>query len=169
MLGKKGVSEVIASVLLIALVMVLSAIIWMVVQNLINPNLEQTSSCFGIFDKVKVGNTYTCYDSSSDELRLSLEVGEVDINAILISITGESATKTLRINDTASAIDGVTNYSSGTSVQIPGRNSGLTYLIDINTIGVGTPSIVKIAPFVGKELCSVSDSITSIPSCSSLT
>ena len=59
---RKGLSTVVATVIMIALVMSAIAIVWGVVTNLVEEQLEGADSCISVFDKVEINGRYTCYD-----------------------------------------------------------------------------------------------------------
>ena len=77
---KRGMSAVIATVILIVLVLTLISIVWAVVNNLVSQQIDETESCFGIFDKIEIQNRYTYYDSSTNELEFSVAVKDVKID-----------------------------------------------------------------------------------------
>ena len=51
-LNKKGISTVIATVLMIAIVIVIVGIVWISISGLIGQQIESSESCFGNFGKV---------------------------------------------------------------------------------------------------------------------
>ena len=87
MRSKKGVSAVVATVIIVALTVTAGAIIWGIVSNLVGEQLDEGEACFGVFDQVKLNNDYTCYDETTDRLQFSLTVGDIDINGVLVSVS----------------------------------------------------------------------------------
>lgn len=164
---KRAISTIIASLLLVALTIVGIAIVGVIIKNVINEQKETTESCFGIFEDVTLNGIYTCYNNSSEDLLFSIKVGDVDIQKIVVTISGEGITKSLGINTTASTITGVANYPSGlTSITLPNKNSGKTYIYDLSVAGfTARPYMIEIAPVVEGTQCDVSDSMTSINNC----
>ena len=65
MKNKKGISAVVGSVLMVVLVMVLTAMIWVSVKNVVEEELEGVQSCLGNYDKITLNNRYTCYNSKN--------------------------------------------------------------------------------------------------------
>jgi len=165
---KKGLSELIATVILIALVITATAIVWSVIDNMIENKLERSKACseVGFSEKVSINEDYTCYNSTSgnESVQFSLNIWDVEIEGILVSITSAGASKSYTITNTPQTISGLYTYPDrGTSVVLPGKNSGLTY------IATGFPSKVdsiKIAPIIGNNQCDLSDEINQIEDCS---
>ncbi|MBU2104533.1 MAG: hypothetical protein KKF67_02035 [Nanoarchaeota archaeon] len=165
--NKAGISTIIATVILIGLVIVAIGIIWVSIRGVIIKQIESTELCFGNYDKVNLNSLYTCYDVSSDSMRISLSIGDIEVNKVLISISGTGTTKNFGISNNASLIGGVTNYPSGTaSIQLPGKNSGLTYVYDLSTGGfIGKPDKIEITPVIEDQQCEISDSLLAIENC----
>ena len=78
--NNKGLSGVVAAVIMIALVMMITTIIWVVINNLIKEKISTSESCFGNFGKVTLGREYTCYDFSSDEVRFFINIGDINVD-----------------------------------------------------------------------------------------
>ncbi len=163
---RKGVSGVITMVLLILLVVAVVGIVWVVVTNLIGEEIEQTESCFGIFDKVKLGTGYTCYNSSSGDFQFSINVGDIEIDEVLVSISSEGTTSGFNLVDNE-LIANLRNYPSDTAIIIfPGKNSGRTYVFNMSGAGFsGSPDSIEIAPIVGRKQCGVTDSLSEFDDC----
>ncbi len=164
---KKGLSGVIAAVILIALVMVTTAIIWTVVNNLITEKLEGAESCFDIFEKVTINNRYTCYNYSSNQLQFSINIGDIKIDEVLVAVSGKGTTTSFKLSNEVLNIPDLTNYPSGSiGVRLPGKNSGLTYFFDMSGSGFSEkPDLIKIIPIIGQKQCEASDSLSEIDNC----
>jgi len=163
---KRGLSIVVTTVVLIALVLIAIAIVWVVVKNLITEKLEETESCFGNFDKVTINGYYTCYDSDSKEFQFAIDVGDIEIDAVLVLISNEGESKSFEIND--SLDDGNLKPYGGAytdSVSVPGKNAGKTYATDYFK---SEPDLIKISPIIGGTQCEISDSLYDIDECLSL-
>ena len=169
--GKKGISGVITAVLMVALVMAATVIVWVVVKNLVSEKIEGTESCFMTFGQVKINNRYTCYDSSSKEFHFSISVGDIDIDELLIGISGEGTTKSFTITNEEQTITGLTNYPDGSpEIKLPAKNAGLTYIYNMTEGGFSTgPDSIEIAPIISGKQCDVSDSLSDIDNCLLLT
>ncbi len=166
---KRGLSGVITVVILIALVFALVSIVWVVVNNLIQSELEDVESCFGVFGEVTINSRYTCYDSISNEFQFSINLKDIEVGNILISISGDGAVKSFTITNEDQQIANLANYKStgfGTDqIKLPGKNAGLTYVTDAFS---NAPDSIEIAPIINGKQCDVSDSLSEIDNCLSL-
>ncbi|MBL7059347.1 hypothetical protein ISS08_02755, partial [Candidatus Pacearchaeota archaeon] len=61
MINKKGMSVIVGSMILILLVIVTGLVVWNIVSNLIDEELGDVESCFGVFEQVTLNERYTCY------------------------------------------------------------------------------------------------------------
>jgi len=162
---KKGVSGVITVVLLISLVLATVAIVWATMQNLVGERLEKATSCSGIFEKISLNKGYTCYNDSSKEMLVSIKVEDVEINKIMISISGGGDSKTIEIPDSS-------NYTKPyrgdypQEIYLPGKNAGKTYVLNLTGLDFSEkPTSVIIYPVVKGKKCPASDTILPIADC----
>ena len=166
---KKGLSGVVTSVILIALVMVATAIVWVFVRNLVEEKLEDSGNCMDIFGKVSLNNRYTCYNSSSSDTQFSISIGDINVDEVLISISEDGTTKSFKISNEEKEIVNLANYKStgfGTDqIKLPGKNAGLTY---VTNAFLNQPDLIEIAPIINGKQCGVSDSLSEIDNCLSL-
>jgi len=159
-MNNKGISGVVAAVIMIALVMAVGVIVWVVVRNVIQGQLGSVESCFGIYDKVTLNSLYTCYDADNDEFLFSINVGDVEVDKVLVAISSEGSTNSYELSKTDN--DDLDSYpDSGESVIVPGKNSGRTYVLDINT----KPDYIEIAPVVDGQQCDATASLSEIDYC----
>ncbi|MEX0921120.1 MAG: hypothetical protein WDZ62_02555 [Candidatus Pacearchaeota archaeon] len=164
----KGLSVVIGTVLLIALTLFIVAIVWGIINNIVQSETEGASACFGSFEEVKLNQRFTCYNSSGKELHFSINVKEVDLDGILVAISIEGSSINFELEEESSSIENLRMYSGG-EVSAPGKNSGLTYIFDLGSAGFEeSPDTIRIAPKIDGIQCEVSDTITEFESCSSL-
>jgi hypothetical protein len=174
MKNSKGISGVVAMVIMIALVMAAIVIVWVVVNNLIRGETGGAEACFAIFDKVNINDRYTCYEDNTapenDYLRFSISIGDLDVNEVLVAVSGEGSTVSFKITEEGGPIDHITNYPvniPGQDISLPEKNAGKTYLFDLTGGFAGrAPDLVEIAPIIGRSQCGASDSIDEIESCS---
>ncbi len=174
---KKAISGVITAVVMIALVMAASSIVWTVVNNLVREKLDETSSCFDTFEKVTINNKYTCYNITKEgsgnpnELQISISVGDIELTELLVSVSGkEGNSKSFKLSETP-INEGYLRLYAGTygeDISMPGKNSGITYIIDTSSAGISSPSSIQVAPVVGGKQCEISDSLQNIDKCFSL-
>ena len=164
--GKKGLSEIVTTIILVALSMAAIVLIWAFVSNLVKTQISQSQSCFGNYDKIKLNSEYTCYErigtTTNYNLFFSLNVGDVKVDKVMIAVSSAGATKSYQITNTNQTITGLTMYPSGSDIILPGMNSGLTY----NATGFNAPiDSIQIAPVISGNLCEVSDSISQLEEC----
>ena len=164
-LKKRGISTVIATVIMITLVLVIIGVVWVSINNLVSKEIQTAESCFGNFGKVTLDKRYTCLNSSSNELQFSISIGDITIDSVLVSISSQSGSKSLEISNTNMSNVKMYNGVYGQLVEIPEKNSGFTYVVDINAFGIGSPDSVSIAPIISENQCGVSDSLLDISKC----
>ena len=161
MKGKKAVSGVVVTILMIALVMVTTTIVWGVVKSIVDDKIEESESCFNILDKIILDNDYTC--SNQDKLSFSISIGDIDVEEILVSISNSENTKTFRLNKNDLNEDFIRSYNEEDQVIIPDKNSGKVYIFEQD--GFGIPITIQIAPNINGNQCDIIDSIQKIRSC----
>ena len=137
MKNKRGMSMIVTAVILIGLVMVAAVIVWVVVRNIIQDQLESVESCFGIYDKVTINNRYTCYDNSvptDNKTHFSISISDIEVDSVIVSISGAGATNSYTLTNQGQTITNLANYpddNPGTDlIIVPGKNSRLTYISD---------------------------------------
>jgi hypothetical protein len=167
--NRSGLSVIVTTLLIIVLSMAAVVIVWISVNSLVKNKMESSVSCYGNYDKIKINGMYTCFNKTSAsnyDLLFSLSVGDVTVDKVLVSVSSGNAVTGYTITNTPQGINGLTMYPSGLAqISLPGKNSGLTYEIT----GFGYPiDSVQIAPYIGGNLCGVSDTISSIDDCSLL-
>ena len=163
-MNKRGFSGVISAVIMIALVMAAVLIVWTVVNNLVTEKLDSSKSCLDVFDKVSLDQYYTCYDQSENEFRFGVKIEDVEVDYVLISISSEGDTQSYKLTNSSQTISGLSYLNGTTSVKMPGKNSGKTY---VSTAFSSKPDIVSIIPVVNGNQCDAVDTLTSIGFCSS--
>lgn len=164
--NKKGVSTIIVTVILVALVMVIGAVVWTIVNNLIRGQTKGMESCFGVFDKVTINEIYTCYNDNADSVSFSLSLGDIDVEKVIVVISSVGETKSFEITNTEQTIANLANYGSigfGTDlIKLPSKNGGKTYITNYFTT---SPDSIKIAPVIKGKQCEASDELTQIEDC----
>ncbi len=172
--NKKGVSGIVVAVIMIALVMAAGVIVWVVIKNTIEQKTSSTESCFGNFDKVKINPLYTCFDDDLNRFNFSISVGDIEVDAIVISIAAGGSTKSYEITNNPRAIsdggeEGLANYTVGVpsgfgtdQIVLPGKNAGKTY---VTNFFKSTIDRMEISLIIGGNQCGVAEAMTDIPSC----
>jgi flagellin-like protein len=166
--NKKGISAIIATVILIALAVAAIAVIWVFVKGMVEDELGEAGACFEVYEKVTLNDKYTCYDFEEDVTLFSINIGDVEVDEILVGISAGGASKSFRIKDDAE-IEYLEMWSSDDAIRLPEKNEGLTYSVDMSGAGLtGTPTVIQISPVIKGAQCEVSDSIVQIDSCATL-
>ena len=164
--NKKGLSTVLATVIVLGITVAMGALVWAVVTNLVKGQLDESESCFGVLDQVKLNNDYTCYNSTSDKVQFSISVGDISVDKILISVTFSGASQSAELTNESQALTNIKNYPSRTSgVKMPGKNSGSTYFFEGIT---DDPTSLTLIPIIKGNQCGVADTIHRLDSCLSL-
>ena len=170
--NKRGVSEIIITLIMIGLVLVATAIVWGAVNGVIKSKIDSSKSCFGNFGKVTIEKKYTCYDGNPDNslfgryVRVMLNVGDVDIEGVVVSISNQDETKSFKITNTEQTIDGIHTYDNRTSIKLPDKNGGKTYRFRWDPSSA--PKAIQIAPIINGNQCDVSDTLSNIDLCATL-
>ncbi len=162
-MNKKALSSVIAIFLITLLTITAATIIWNVVNKSVDEGLAEAKSCYDLIGKVSIDSKYTCYDSTNDEMRVFITVGDIELEELIIVVSGDTFGNTYVLTDEVSLIENI-EYSSGDLVKLPEKNSGETYVI----AGVDEePLSIEIAPKLEGKLCE-GDKFTAIGECSQL-
>ncbi len=164
--NKKGLSEVVAVVIIILLVIISAAVVWGTISKLINDKTKGVKSCFDVSfsEKVNFNGEYTCYNSLGKEVQFSINIGDIDIEKVIVTISAGGSSKSFEITpETATQADLLKYPDRTTSTSLPTKNSGLTYIATgINEI----PDWIKIAPYIEEKQCDVTDTIYDLVDCS---
>ena len=170
--NKKGLSTVIATLLMILLVMVATSIIWGSISKLVKDKTEKSKSCFdiGLSEKIRINEEYTCYnteDALNKKVQFSITLGDIEIESLLISISAGGNSKSYTLTNSEVNVFGLVNYPDGSNnVKLPPKNGGLTYVAEGFT--ADEVESIKIAPTIDEALCDVADTITQIVDCNVL-
>jgi hypothetical protein len=162
----KGLSQVVSTVLLILLSIVSIAVIWGVVNSFVENRLEGANSCLEILDQVKISSDWTCYNSSSNQMLISIEINNADITSVIFGISSGEESSVFRILNESSLVERVQEYSlkatGNYSISLPSREGGKTYIFDNIT---EIPEKITISAQVGKKQCGTSDYLENVYIC----
>ena len=167
--NKKALSVIVTTFLLIVISLVAVGLLGVFVNNLVKNQIGNNEACYGNYNKVEINYKYTCYEyvsSSNYNIRFSLSIGDIDVDKVLVGVSSASTSKSYEITKVAQLISGLTPYPSGTSVVLPNRDSGSSYL----GTGFADPiEEIRIIPVIDGTQCEISDTLTQIENCLSLT
>ena len=152
---------------MIGLVLAATVVIWGVVSNILNSNIKSTESCFGNYNKVTLERRYTCFDGASGRTRFALNIGDVEIDEVLVSVSNNVGSESFKLTNDEQIISGVSYFSGANpeNVKLPSKNGGKTYNY---TWSQGIATSIKIAPIIDGTQCEISDAINDIDDCSTL-
>lgn len=153
---KKGISAVVATVLIILITVAAITIVWAAIIPMINNQLDQGTLCLDAVSQLSLMDAgYTCVDIPADELSLQIKKGasNFDLADIQVLISSGGDTTSVKILDTYVLAD------------LPSANEEKVFRLDVAAILLaGTVDSVKIAPIVKvgntQETCSVSSTKT---------
>ena len=162
---KRGLSAVVTTMIMIGMVLAAAVIVWGIVKTIIEEKIDESEACFGIFERIVINNEYTCYDSNTNEIQISIDVEDIEIDKLLVSVSDVGQSLSFEIYEGAQ-YDYV-KYLSGSYneiITLPEQSAGLTYVAKIDW----EPEIIQIAPIINEKSCGTSDTLNNIDSCSLL-
>lgn len=161
-MNKKGVSAIVATVLLVLITIAAVGIIWGAVMPMIKGNIEKSQRCYDLGLEVKqTGNT--CYDISAQTLDIQIGRGEkdADLKDIQIQVGYQGTSKSVRMNNNL-----IVTANNGT---VPGPNEDVKYTINVDALGLGGVDYASAAAIVmignTESLCSSATPNVAIDSC----
>jgi len=166
MIKKKGLSQVVSTVILIALTIALVAGVLTMVRNYVTGSLDSASSCKDILEKITINPDYTCFDPITNSTLISISRSDFDLDSLSVSVLYEDSSTQFKLTEGSQNIPGVKYYVQGGSpegnVALPSKESGRTYCYNAT---LTAPSSIEIAPKRGTHQCQVVDSFKEIPVC----
>lgn len=136
---KRGISDIVTTVLLVLLAIAAVGIIWVVIQNFINTGTKG------------IGSTADCLQNNFDIVS-AYNVSTTSFNVTVKRITGQSSIEKLSIYHTTSGQ--TTKVADSTNVPLIGESKTIT----INpSITLKSGDTVQIAAVIGGNSCSPSD------------
>ena len=156
--NKKGISAVVATVLMILITVAAVTIIWVAIIPLINNQLDKGRACFDAISQVSLPDQgYTCISSDGKNVTLQIKRGSMELDLVdaqvIFSSGGNSYSFALS--------DPSTTISPAGEITFPNINEERVYVIDTSSI-TGEIETVELAPVVqigkSQEVCDVSSS-----------
>ena len=171
--NKKGISAIVATVLIILITVAAVTIIWTAIIPMITNMLESVPGCLDAQDVRLVKGGFTCYDTTTTpgdpfiSLQIARQSKDIDLEDvdILVNIGGNS--ETVKIVDTDSG-DNVTDSSSKlitSASDLPGLNGKKVFRITkMNSAAPNIPDSIQIAPVLkvggSSQTCDAQVSVT---------
>ncbi len=162
--NKKGISAIVATVLIILITVAAVTIIWAAIIPMISNQLESGTICLDAVSQIQLVDAgYTCWDGSGDYVSFQVKHGAKDfvLNDIQVLISaGGSTTPFSLVNDTTTIKP--TGNAAALFNALPGSNEEKVFRINTSSeFGVtGTVDKIQIAPVVkvgaSEETCDIS-------------
>ncbi len=156
--NKRGISAVVATVLIILITVAAVTVIWAAIIPMINNQLDKGKVCFDAISQVSLPDQgYTCITSDGRNASIQIRHGPKDFELVdvqvILSAGGNSYSFDL-------SNDATTIVPAG-AITFPRLNEEKVYVIDTSSI-TGTVEKVEIAPVVkvgqSEEVCDISSS-----------
>ena len=168
-LSKSGLSTIVGVVVLIALSLVAVAIVAAVVNTMLGKEMDQSKSCFGNYEKIKINEQYTCYskEGTSYYLRFSLGIEDIDVDEVIITAYSNTTIKTVTLTNASSIITDISFYpdAGDGKTHVPAKNSGEAYKLSNFNSKIDSVAVI---PVISGNQCSVSDTVVNIVDCALL-
>ena len=165
-MNNKGISAVVTAIIMIVLVMAAILLVWGFVRTIIDENLEDAASCSNLFNKVEINDLYTCYDTDTKNLSISIAVKDFELKELVMGVSQGGESVSYIITDELKSVSGLRNFQGGPEVQLPGENGAKVYIIPNYP---GFPDQIIIHPVVGGSQCEATDQTFEIDDCRLLT
>ena len=161
---KKAISPIIATILMIALVISISAVVYKVTKNMVEENLKKSKSCAKIYDKVLINSEYTCYNDSNRSLIFTINRKDIDIDGLLISISNKTDSEVYKLpSETTNLKMWNVSGSNWINATLLEKNSGKKY----RALGINSkPNSIKIAIIINGDSCGIFNPLNEISVCS---
>ena len=155
-MNNKGISAVVATVLIILITVAAVTIIWAAVIPMISNKLESATVCLDAVSQIQLlDEGYTCKTSDGANISIQVRHGakSFDLADVQVLVSAAGDTTMFKI------MNGTTTLYPSSNILLPGVNEERVYVIDTSSI-TGTIDEVKIAPVVAvgntEEVCDVS-------------
>ncbi len=166
--NRKAVSGVVVMVVMIALVIAISAIVFTTTKKTVEEKIKKSEACgLEIIGKLSINTEYVCYDSEKKEIVFSINRGDIELDKLIIAIETETEIVQFEMREgQKETISNLVSYPDRLSeVNLPAKNGGKTYIAE----NLGQVIGIKIIPVINGEQCEVADSLNEIISCSETT
>lgn len=154
MKNKKGISPIIATILLILIAIFAAMLISSVVIPLVKESIGEGGECFKTIDQLKIDTQsgYTCYSGSTPKIvNITVQRGpkKAEIIRFVISVHGEGANQLFEIQE--GKVTNVTMLNGNKQLELPRLGEERTYSL---TTSFSEISYVTISPVVkGGKRC----------------
>ena len=143
---KRGMSELLATVLLILVTISAAGLIYSFVKPIITDTMAESEKCGSA--QLLIAED-TCYNAETNEINIEISTGlKTDISGISILVSGDNSQGFKIIN--GSVVPGVREYnqSYGEKLALPKKDESRTYVINATETNLVNPSSLTIYPIV---------------------
>lgn len=147
--GKRGISTLVATVILILIVIVAIGIIWGALGPIISNSSEISQACSRASLAIDTSQGYSCYDENANELVLMISrIGDVEIAGAQLILSAGATSKAYEFAQGRIYSDVRMYYQDEyrLPIDVPKSNEDLAYVIDAT--GLGNVTDVKLAPII---------------------
>ena len=144
---KKGISTIVANILLILIVVAAIISVSAFVIPWVNENLGEGKDCLDTRDQFSIDPSYTCYTSTGTQVMIQRGY-ELEIKGFAVSLLTDGARKRYDlINSTQ--VEGITMYGGDSLIILPEKGGAETYIFNMAS------NNVEIAPILENDkICS---------------
>ena len=158
---RRGISPVVASVLLLIITVTAAALIMSFVLPFIKGELNDGGSCLEVLEGIEFGESeFNCFDSTIDKTGFSVKINKDEVDGFRISLvdsSGSSIVHSVDSDNKGTVISGLRMVGSapGGYIDLPDIGGQRSYVATS-----GAYERAEIAPVLkGGDVCNVADSI----------
>ena len=153
---KKGISAIVATVLIILITVAAVTIVWAAIIPMISNQLESGTVCLDAVTQLQLVDAgYTCVNVTGEEVSFQIKHGarSFDLEDVQILISSSGNTDSFRL------------LESDSEAELPKANEERTFTIDVSEMGAAVADIdgIQIAPIVSvgntEKICDSSSSM----------
>ncbi len=136
--NKRGISAIVATVLIILITVAAVTIIWAAIIPLVSNQLEKGSACLDATSQLSIiDQGFSCYNATHANVQVKLGAGDVTLAGIQVIATNNAGNSISDDSTTAGTLGGVD----------PGTNEASILHINISSL-TGTTASVSVAPMI---------------------
>src|SRR3989344_7814862 len=107
----KAVSGVVVMVVMIALVISISAIVFTLTKKTVEEKIKSSETCGpDIIGKLSINSEYVCYDKDSDEIVFSINREDIELDKLIVAIETETEVRQFEIDSDEKTIQNLYLY-----------------------------------------------------------
>ncbi len=153
--NKKGISAIVATVLIILITVAAVTIIWAAIIPMISNQLDKGTVCLDAVSQVQLVDAgYTCKGTNNISLQIKHGAKDFKLADIQVLVSAGGSTQSFSLVNATTTL-----VPTDTIIALPGPNEEKHYVIDTTSIA-GDVDKVQIAPIVGigniEESCDIS-------------